>query len=263
MPNHQITGQPNMLLHIPHASSHIPKDALTHYCVTRAELERQMLLLTDWHTDTLFELAGAARLLAPVNRFVVDVERFSVDSSEPMAKRGMGAVYMCTTDGTALRHPITTREREVLMNAYYWPHHNALDTWATNALSDNQTCLIIDCHSFPSVPLPCDLNQDTDRPDICLGTDEFHTPPALTMALKHHFESAGYRVGIDSPYAGCMVPNACWHQAQNCHSIMIEVNRKLYMDEATGAELPAFEAVKRTVRDALSLAAELQSGSAW
>ena len=88
MPNHQITGQPNMLLHIPHASSHIPKDALTHYCVTRAELERQMLLLTDWHTDTLFELAGAARLLAPVNRFVVDVERFSVDSSEPMAKRG-------------------------------------------------------------------------------------------------------------------------------------------------------------------------------
>jgi hypothetical protein len=35
---------------------------------------------------------------------------------------------------------------------------------------------MIDSHSFPNQPLPCDDSQATDRPVICLGTDALHTP---------------------------------------------------------------------------------------
>ena len=254
---------PPILLHIPHASSAIPAEFSSQFCLSEQELCQEQLRLVDWHTDALYELEGAVRLESRVSRFVLDVERFSDDALEPMAARGMGAVYLRGTRGQAIRRELTAREREAVMDAYYWPHHNALDAWAQNALQCHASCLLIDCHSFPSTPLPCDLNQDGDRPDICLGTDGFHTPPELSRALKHHFEAASYRVEIDSPYAGCMVPNRCWQLEPRCHSIMIEVNRKLYMDEVTGARLPQFEAVKHTVSKALSLASELQTGSVW
>ena len=40
-------------------------------------------------------------------------------------------------------------------------------------------CLIIDGHSFPEIPLRFELDKDPNRPDICIGTCDFHTPEKL------------------------------------------------------------------------------------
>jgi hypothetical protein len=45
----------------------------------------------------------AQRLVFPVSRLVVDVERFPDDEDEPMAGRGMGAVYTRLSSGERLR----------------------------------------------------------------------------------------------------------------------------------------------------------------
>ena len=44
--------------------------------------------------------------------------------------------------------------------------------------------LIVDCHSFPQLPLPYELDRNPVRPDICIGTDQFHTPSALKDVLS-------------------------------------------------------------------------------
>ena len=63
--------------------------------------------MTDAFTDDLFALTPleAARVVFPVSRLVCDVQRFPHDADEPMALRGMGAVYVKTTNGGAPARP--------------------------------------------------------------------------------------------------------------------------------------------------------------
>ena len=62
------------------------------------------------------------------------------------------------------------------------------------------------CHSFPSIPLPYEPEQDPERPDICLGTDQFHTPLWLLDELRGAFEKQEYDVQVNKPFAGTLTP---------------------------------------------------------
>ena len=61
--------------------------------------------MTDAFTDELFALPNAIRVISPVSRLVLDVERLP-DDSEPMAKVGMGMIYTKTADGRPLRRTL-------------------------------------------------------------------------------------------------------------------------------------------------------------
>jgi hypothetical protein len=39
----------------------------------------------------------------------------------------------------------------------------------SNVATELGRCLIIDCHSFPSVALPYELDQREERADFCIG----------------------------------------------------------------------------------------------
>jgi N-formylglutamate amidohydrolase len=91
--------------------------------------------------------------------------------------------------------------------------------------------LIIDGHSFPSRPLPVDLDQCPTRPDICIGTDSFHTPPHLVNALVDACAEFGWSVAVNRPSAGTLVPTRYWGRDERVASVMIEVNRRLYLKD--------------------------------
>ncbi len=206
-------------------------------------LEAEILRVTDHFTEELFDLgAEADRLVFPVSRLLVDPERFADDNDEPMALRGMGAVYVRTHNGKPLK---TDERREELMAEFYYPHHQALETWTQDKVQCNGHCLIIDAHSFPCNPLPCDRDQFGDRPDFCVGTSPFHTPPQLVLTVKASLEAMGYRVWIDKPYSGTIVPMSAFGKDARVASIMIEVNRRLYMNEESGERSPEFGAVRQ------------------
>ena len=81
-----------MILHIPHSSKVIPKGFLKYFLLSRTELTRELLNMTDHYTDELFQRpSGEDQVLVfPVSRLLVDPERFVDDSDEPMSKKGMG-----------------------------------------------------------------------------------------------------------------------------------------------------------------------------
>jgi N-formylglutamate amidohydrolase len=232
-----------VILHIPHASARIPEREARRLSIGGERLHEELLRMTDWYTDELFEhsVPGAVVVRFPVSRLVVDPERFPDDGAEPMARVGMGAVYTRCADGTELRRPPSPAERQRLLDAYYVPHHRALTEAVARMLSSHERCLVLDCHSFPSAPLPYEPDQSPDRPDICLGSDAFHTPEGLIRAAREAFGGAGLRVRVDSPFAGSLVPLEHYRSDERVSALMVEVNRSLYMDEETGSRLPGFE----------------------
>jgi N-formylglutamate deformylase len=248
------TTVPSTILHIPHSSRIIPPTARASILLSDEALAREMRLMTDSFTDELFQVdpSLATSVVFPVSRLVVDPERFQDDSLESMAKRGMGAVYTRTSDGDILRMEGNTSERERLIAEYYGPHHHHLTDVVQAALDRWKSCLIIDCHSFTSVPLPHELDQSPDRPEICIGTDEFHSPKSLEMRAIELFEKAGFRTFLNQPFAGALVPMAFYHRDLRVRAIMVEVNRRLYMDEASGQRVPSFAAFRMRLHEVLT-----------
>ena len=146
------------------------------------------------------------------------------------------------------------------MRRFYAPHHQALAQAVGRALARHDRCLLIDMHSFPSQPLPYEIDQDPCRPDICLGTDEYHTPPGLAAAAARAFEQQGLSVELNRPFAGALVPMAYYRRDPRVSALMIEVNRRLYLDEDTAERLAAFDVVRARLEEAIGASFRAWSG---
>lgn len=239
-----------MILHIPHASGRIPEGFRDQFALTDDELQLEQLKLVDAYTDELFHFPGVGKVEFPYSRLLVDMERFPDDAQEPMSKIGMGRFYLKTTDGRLLRRTLTPSEAKIL-DRLYIEHHQKLAETVEQELSDNGRSLLIDCHSFPSTPLPCDQYQSQPRPDFCIGTDDFHTPDNLVQTAFQYLEDEGYSVVLNRPYSGTLVPLKFYRTEPRVSSIMIEINRKLYMDETTGFKTGEFHAIQHLIRTLL------------
>jgi len=238
------------VLHIPHSSAVIPPDLRSRFRVPDELIRRELLAMTDWYTDDLFALpqSEAATIRFPVSRLVLDPERFLDDQIEVMASRGMGLIYTRTSDGALLRNAPNPTERRALIKRFYEPHHASLAQAVRLALEEHGRCLVVDCHSFPSRARPCDLDQSTDRPDICIGTDPSHTPNWLTQIATGLLAAAGLSVEVNRPYSGSLVPAQYYGHQPSVGAIMIEVNRRLYIDEGSGEKRATFPEVAALIR---------------
>ena len=238
------------VLHLPHDAPDIPADVREQFLLDDRELGREVLGMTDHHTADLFGARHAAGRVtrAPVSRLVVDVERFEDDAQEAMAAAGMGAVYTHTSSGGALRRPLDPSEREALLERWYRPHHRRLEQLVEDALRQHGRAVVLDAHSFPSRPLPYERAAPANRPDICIGTDLFHTPTPVCDAFVSTFASKGFRVAVDTPFSGALVPARYYRRDPHVQSVMVEVNRRPYLDEATGLPTKDFAEVAVTVQ---------------
>ena len=239
--------------HLPHDATAIPEQVRDQFVLSDQGLAEEVRRMTDHLTGRLFGLEPADERVvrSPVSRLVVDVERFPEDRDEPMAACGMGVIYNRTSEGRRLRRPLSTHERRDLLERWYWPHHRRLDDAVKTALARTGQCLLIDCHSFPSEPLPYETDQSPDRPDICLGTDEFHTPPELLEAAIGAFRREEFDIAVDRPFSGALVPLSRYRRDRRIGALMVEVNRGLYLDERMGEWSAAGEGTSERLKRAL------------
>lgn len=242
-------GSP-LLAHIPHSSAFIPGNLRDQFLLTDAELDEEKRLLTDWFTDELYspvlDLGGSAVVFG-LSRFVVDPERFEDDSLEIMSSRGMGVIYNKSTSRRDLRRSITEAEREMLLSFYHY-HHSLVSQAAQSIIDRFGRCFFIDCHSYPENALPYELYPDKPRPDVCLGTEIFHTPPELAGLIGELAEEEGFSFGLNEPFTGSLVPTEYYGKDKRLVSFMLELKRSIYMDEKSTAKGPGFEKTSRFIR---------------
>lgn len=240
------------IFHIPHSSFVIPENYLSDFSLSAEKLESEKIKMTDSYTDELFidcVTDHDEQIIFPVSRLLVDVERFSEDGKEPMAEIGMGMLYRSCHDLSELRS--SNAFGEELRKTYYDHHHEAFTDLVDKQLKSAGEALIIDCHSFPTKPWPYERNQTGNRPEICIGTDDFHTPSEIEVALTSAFRRQGFEVDLDTPFAGSIVPLKHYQKDERVKSIMIEIRRDLYMDESTGERNLSFTKTKQKICSAI------------
>jgi len=138
-----------------------------------------------------------------------------------------------------------------LLERWYRPHHRALTTAVDRALDEYGRAFVVDIHSYPSVALPYEADPSAPRPQVCIGTDSFHTPADLTSTFVRELELAGFDVGINTPFAGALVPLKHYRQDRRVTALMIELRRDLYMNEASGLLEGDAREIASTIRGAL------------
>ena len=237
----------NILLHIPHSSSSFPVDSKH----TINDLDEEERLLIDYYTDELFvpsnETGHISSVVFPYCRLFCDVERLIND---PLEKDGLGIRYIREVP-TGRGYSYTFREFNTKENAFglYADYHAMVSKKIVSMNGYTEKVLLIDCHSFSA--LPNLLNSNPPDVDICIGYNDDDTCPDKVVIgnIVQYFKSLGYRVGINEPFSNSKTFNV----PVKYSSLMIEVNKRLYMDEYILEKTEGFEKLKQEIQGLYSL----------
>ena len=120
------------------------------------------------------------------------------------------------------------------------PYHDAVAAAIDAAHARHGYSLHLNCHSMPAIA----ASHATDRPglvhaDFVVGDRDGTTAaPRLSARLAAFLRERGYSVEINFPYKGVELVRRFGDPSRHRHSIQLEANRKLYMDERTFELLP-------------------------
>jgi N-formylglutamate amidohydrolase len=89
-----------------------------------------------------------------------------------------------------------------------------------------------------------------------LAQIRFHTPAVVRDAIVAAIENEGYSVDVDAPFAGALVPLSSYRKDRRVLSVMIEVNRRLYMEERSGVKRHDFDKVRAAIGRIIVIAAK-------
>ncbi|MEM8800315.1 MAG: N-formylglutamate amidohydrolase [Pseudomonadota bacterium] len=229
--------------------------------------ERDLRRSEDAFVDRLVAAAprlGLPVLSTPYPRAYIDVNRSAdeidpemflsppVPIHAPLADRvqaGLGLIPRVVGAGIAIygqRLPaeaITERIEEV-----YRPYHERLTEELTKLKSSFGHVLLLDMHSMPSAPLKATKRWRRGTPDVIIG-DAHGTSASgrLSDAAVEILTATGLTVTRNEPYAGGYITRRYGAPKHGFHSLQIEINRSLYMDERHVKALPRFGVIKDMV----------------
>ncbi len=194
------------------------------------------------HGATLLE-ATFARTYVDANRNESDVDLELIDGEwpHPVAHSGKGSlgkalVWRTLDDGRPI-YDRKLRPDEVLhrIEAFLRPYQRTLGSLIEQAHARHGVVYHVNCHSMPSFGGKMSADgTGTRRADIVLGDRDGSTCDAeFTEFVRRFFADAGYEVRVNDPYKGVELVRAFSAPAAGRHSLQVEINRDLYMDEAT------------------------------
>ncbi len=132
------------------------------------------------------------------------------------------------------------------ISRYYRPYHFQLQAILDSLAKDFGAVWHINCHSMPSSALPDP--KIAPCPDFVLGDRDGTTcAPDFLSFLKATLEAKGYRVAINTPYKGVELVRRHGKPALGRHSLQLEINRRLYMNEDTLEKHGGFEPLLETM----------------
>ena len=155
---------------------------------------------------------------------------------------GLGTIPRVVGDGQEIyRERLSVDDALGRIEALYKPYHRALRRLINKAHQAFGTVILVDCHSMPSVGVSRD---EPRRPDIVIG-DRYGTSCAglLPDVVEEIMSGLGYSIGRNKPYAGGFITEHYGNPASGLHTVQLELNRAIYMDERRRERGPRFAQV--------------------
>lgn len=160
-----------------------------------------------------------------------------VNSASPRVGAGLGTIARVVASGEPVyRRRLPFEAAAERVRDLWQPYHAALSGLIAETVEAFGACLLLDCHSMPSLP----AEKGARAADMILG-DAHGTAaaPRATRVVEEALTDLGYRVRRNDPYAGGYVTRHYGRPRDRVHAIQIEVARGLYMDERHIERLPA------------------------
>lgn len=261
-----LPGSSALVLDSPHSGTAYPPDFL--YACAIATLRSA----EDTHVEKLYDFAPArgahwieahfprSYLDANRNTTEIDVSLFDEPWPGPVetdpkvlskVRLGKGLVWRTMDDGAPIyARTLSVEEVQARIEKCWKPYHAAVAQAIDAAHQAHGYSLHINCHSMPAMA----SSHATDFPgeahaDFVVGDRDGSTAsPALSQLVCEHLRALGYNVAYNHPYKGVELVRRYGDPARQRHSLQLEINRKLYMNEETLALLPGFESLKTTLR---------------
>jgi N-formylglutamate amidohydrolase len=141
-------------------------------------------------------------------------------------------------------HPLSAAEIEARIARCHAPYHRVLDEACDRLHERFGAVWHLNCHSMPSR----EARRPGRRPehaDFVLGTRDGTTcAPEFTRVVAQTLRGQGYDVRINEGYKGVEIVRRQGRPAERRHSLQIEIDRALYMDQKTLEKLPGFARVQ-------------------
>ena len=246
-----VPGHTAVVLDSPHSGTLYPQD-FGHVC-ERSVLRRA----EDTHVEKLYDFApglgvGWVEAMFPrsyldANRDLTEIDSTLLDAPWPgpvatdarvlsKVRLGKGLIWRTTDEGLPLYdRQLSVAEVQGRIARCWQPYHAAVGEAIAAAHAAHGYSIHINCHSMPAVA----SRFATDFPglahaDFVVGDRDGSTAsPALSQRIVEHLRGQGYDVAYNHPYKGVELVRRYGDPARHRHSIQIEINRKLYMDENT------------------------------
>jgi N-formylglutamate amidohydrolase len=246
-----------LVLDSPHSGRDFPADfdaAVTEFDLREGE---------DCYVDELYRPAaesfGVPLLAALFPRTYLDPNRHRGDidldlieggrwphEHVPSGKSRIGKALIWRTldDGRAIyTRRLKVDEVVARIDRCHAPYHQRLRALLDETHSRFGAVYHLNCHSMPAVGgKQGEGGEGRPRADFVLGDRDGTTcDPAFTEFVRAALAAMGYAVAVNDPYKGVELVKAYSAPGAGRHSLQVEINKKLYMDEATRARHDGFE----------------------
>jgi len=254
-------GRVPLVLDSPHSGTDYPEDF-------RAAVPREQLRLAeDTFVDELYAsgpAAGATLIAASFprsyidpNRSLLDIDASLMDAPWPgpaipsrKTQLGCGLIWRLLDSGQPIySRKLSVAEVKERIVRYHQPYQRAVKDALDEAFDHFGAVWHINCHSMQATS---DSNSEEGpgkaRADFVLGDRDGTTcEPKFTAFVADTLKAMGYSVKINDPYKGVELVRAFSDPAAGRHSLQVEVNRRLYMDERTREKTAGFPKLQRDI----------------
>ncbi|HLX23712.1 MAG TPA: N-formylglutamate amidohydrolase [Usitatibacter sp.] len=177
------------------------------------------------------------------NRSLLDIDASLLASPWPgpavpsrKTELGVGLIWRILDSGEAIySRKLSVDEVKQRIVEYHQPYQRAVKDALDEAHEHFGAVWHINCHSMPALSgRISEEGPGKPRADFVLGDRDGTTcEPEFTAFVAKTLGAMGYQVKINDPYKGVELVRAFSDPAAHRHSLQVEVNRKLYLDERT------------------------------
>lgn len=254
-----------IVLSSPHSGTVFPEEFLENCALSVDELRTSE---DSYVTEIVKKASDAGIPLLSMNipRTFIDANRDKIEFDEKMffdapiskstsdsrrCRVGLGIIHRVVYPNKNIYNGLLSYKEGMDRIRYvYDVYHKRLKQLVDKCVRKFGFCLLIDCHSMPS--MICNIMNEEKSLDFCLCTlfDE-SCPTQMSEFLSRSLEARNYKVEFNRPYAGAYIAFNYCQPRKNIYTLQLEINRSIYMNEITRTKNNDFQFISNNISQSI------------